>query len=478
MRAASLFLCYALLLAPLPACATDYYLRSSGSDTHRGTSPDEAWQTLRRASSAQFQPGDRLLLEGGASFAGTLELDSQDSGTAERPVTITTFGSAKAQILAGDGFGIIARNVQGIVIENLSIAGSGAATNNGAGVAVVNSLASGEKLNFVRIRHVDASGFGRNASGSDSISLAGCGIFVGGDRGESGYRDVVIEDSTAFDNEYFGILVGGANYPPKDPSNYANEDVTIRRCQAYDNPGDPTFLENHSGNGILLTNTDGGVIEHSQAWNNGGRCYSEKGGPVGIWAWASNRITIQYCESHHNKSPRKDGGGFDFDGGVSNSVMQYNYSHDNDGTGYLLYTHPGSPYRFENNIVRHCVSRDDGRFSHRAAIWIRNDDTGIRNLEVHDNTFIYTPVGDDAGVAFVANTENVRFHHNILITTGDVPLIRQEKNKGLSFEDNLYSAGRGGFRVHWDGKEYTDPQTWRRETAQEENTLLPEEIRH
>src|SRR5690606_18652025 len=99
-------------------------------------------------------------------------------------------------------------------------------------------------------------------------------------------------------------------------------------------------------------------------------------------------------------------------------------------------------------------------------------------LEVHDNTFIYSPVGDDGGVAFVANTENVRFHHNTLITTGEVPLIRQEKNSGLSFEDNLYSASRGGFPGHWDGRENTDRQTWLREAAQEKNTLLPEEIPH
>ncbi len=218
---------------------------------------------------------------------------------------------------------------------------------------------------------------------------------------------------------------------------------------------------------ILLSHTDRGLIEHCEAWNNGERCFSKRGGPVGIWAWAANRITIQYCESHHNRSEYIDGGGFDFDGGVSNSVMQYNYSHDNEGTGYLLYTHEGSPYRFENNVVRHCISRDDGRFAHRAAIWIRDDDKGIRNLEIHDNTFLYSAVGNDGGVVAIANTENVRFHHNFIVAGGDVPLIRADKNTGLRFEENFYSPGRGGFRVVWDGKEYTDLESWRKEAGQE-----------
>lgn len=470
MRAIGLLLFLGTFFLASPGFATDYYLRPTGNDTNAGTSPEQAWKTLDRASRARFQPGDRLLLEGGARFAGTLRLDEEDSGTSARPVTIGSFGEGKAHILAGDGYGVLARNVAGIVIEDLVVSGSGPVTNNGAGVAVANNLSGGGKLAFVRIRRVEASGFGRNESGKEFIRPAGCGIFVGGDpedRGESGYRDVVIEDSRAFDNEYFGILIGSSNYPPKNPSHYANEDVTIRRCQAYDNPGDPSFLENHSGNGILLTHTDRGLIEHSQAWNNGTRCFAESGGPAGIWTWASNRVTIQYCESHHNKSPRKDGVGFDFDGGVTNSVMQYNYSHDNEGTGYLLYTHPGSPYRFENNVVRYCVSRNDGLYNHRAAIWIRNDDKGIRGVEIHHNTFFYSAVGNDGGVAVIANTEDVRFHHNFFIATGDVPLIRQDNNKGLLFENNIYSPGRGGFRILWDGKEYTDAVTWREETGQE-----------
>jgi len=59
-----------------------------------------------------------------------------------------------------------------------------------------------------------------------------------------------------------------------------------------------------------------------------------RGGGVGIWAWDSNDIVIQHNIAHHNRTGSYDGGGFDLDGGVSNSIMHYNLSYENDGSGY------------------------------------------------------------------------------------------------------------------------------------------------
>ena len=41
----------------------------------------------------------------------------------------------------------------------------------------------------------------------------------------------------------------------------------------------------------------------------------------------------QYCFSHDNKTSPEglDGGGFDFDGGITNSLMQYNLAMNNEG---------------------------------------------------------------------------------------------------------------------------------------------------
>ena len=117
---------------------------------------------------------------------------------------------------------------------------------------------------------------------------------------------------------------------------YAHTDFYVGNCSVYRNAGIPG-KGSHSGNGIVLAQVDGALIERCRAYENGGLNDYEGGGPVGIWVWDANRVVMQFNESHHNRTgSSKDGGGFDLDGGVRNSTVQYNYSHDNDGPGYLL----------------------------------------------------------------------------------------------------------------------------------------------
>ena len=85
-------------------------------------------------------------------------------------------------------------------------------------------------------------------------------------------------------------------------------------------------------------------------------------GPVGIWAWMSDHVKIQYCISYKNRTSRggKDGGGFDLDGGVTNSLIQYCLSYENEGAGYGLFQYPGAS-DWSNNIIRYSVSINDAR---------------------------------------------------------------------------------------------------------------------
>jgi hypothetical protein len=80
--------------AALPEGATAYYVDcTAGSDSHSGRSPAEAWRTLSRASRAPLQPGDRLLLKRGCTWAGSLLIRS--SGTAAANIVVGTYGSGE-----------------------------------------------------------------------------------------------------------------------------------------------------------------------------------------------------------------------------------------------------------------------------------------------------------------------------------------------------------------------------------------------
>jgi hypothetical protein len=444
--------------------AADYHLSPSGNDQDVG-SRAKPWKTIAKINAVKFAPGDRVLFEGGQVFKGNAVFTAEDAGTASRPVTVGSYGKGRATIEAGYGVAILVENAGGFVIRDLMVRGADRTKNKSSGVHVVNRLPRTTKLKYIRIDNVEAADFGY------------AGIMVQGgapDKSQSGYNDVRITRCVAHGNAYYGIYVTGAW--DSAATDYAHSNVYVGYCKAYDNPGDPTFFENHSGNGILIDYIDGGVMEWCVAYNNGYLCDSKKGGPVGLWTHASNNVLIQYNEAFNNRTGKSvDGGGFDFDGGVSNSVLQYNYSHDNDGAGYLLYVYSGAPYTFRNNICRYNISVNDGRKNHYGGIWLGNDGSGVSDLEIYNNTVVISPhSGATPKAIFVRDTVNVRFRNNLLVSTGGVPVVEIPKDQpGLLFQGNNYWAADGKLRIQWEGKTYESLDAWRAATGQETVSGLP-----
>ena len=121
-----------------------------------------------------------------------------------------------------------------------------------------------------------------------------------------------------------------------------------------------------------------------------------------------------------------DGGGFDLDGGVTNSVLQYNYSHDNDGAGYLVYSYPDAPYTCRNNTVRYNISQNDGRKHHFGAILVGGD---LRDTNIYNNTLYVSPdcpillltnstTGATPCALILSGGKNTRCFNNIILTIG------------------------------------------------------------
>lgn len=451
-----------LAAAATHAHAADYYISGDGDDANPGTSQAHPWRTVARANRGSFRPGDRLLFHAGERFTGNLVLDAgDDAADWAYPLIVASYGRGRARLHAGTGTGVRIENLGGVVVKDLIVTGDGRGANRGSGIKFVNTLPGSVKLRFVRVENIEASGFGRE------------GIFVGGearDKSKSGFRDVQITNAVAHKNVYYGINVAGVW--DEKATTYANEQVRVAHCRAYDNSGDPTYLKNHSGSGIILDDVNGGVIEHSVAYNNGFLCHNKGGGPVGIWAHSSNDITIQFCASYHNRTGRGlDGGGFDFDGGVTNSLMQYNYSAYNDGPGYLLYAYRGAPHTFANNVVRYNISDSDARKNRYSAFYVVNDGSGVRNLDIYQNTVIMRPSPSGSPKAIIVNrTENVRFRNNLLVSTGGVPLLEIGGDQpGLKFQGNNYWTSGAAFLIRQDTRAYDSLAAWRAATGQETN---------
>ena len=98
--------------------------------------------------------------------------------------------------------------------------------------------------------------------------------------------------------------------------------------------------------------------------------------------------------------------------------MQYNYSHDNAGAGYLLSQFP-SARNFEDNVVRLNISENDGRTNGGGITTI-----GVDESEVYNNTVYIGPRADGSLplAAEAKRTSEVDFRNNLFVPTGGASL--------------------------------------------------------
>jgi hypothetical protein len=422
------------------------------SKAHPATAPG----TRSRANRQALAPSDRLLFRAGDAFDGNLVVKVNGSPSAKYPITIGSYGNGKATIRAGNGTGVAVQDTGGLVVRDLMVEGKERRTNQGSGVLILNTLPGGTRLDFIRVENVEARGFGK-----DGIAVAGAAT----DNSRSGFQDVKITGCRASDNAYVGIHVYGKHdYYAKT---YSNRNLAIVDCMAYENPGDPDYVDNHSGNGIMLHDVDGGLIDGSTAYGNGNLCRAKGGGPVGIWAWSTRKLIIQNCVSTRNRTGGSyDGGCFDFDGGVSESIMQYNYSAENDGAGFMVFDFGAAPFRLADNIIRFNISENDGRKNNYAGIVIKSLGEPIERVHVYHNTVFVSssPSGRASPAAvFVDKVKDCRFHNNLLITAGGCRLFEVGHDQsGLFIQGNHYWATDNRFLIRQGAKEVSSLSDWRR----------------
>jgi hypothetical protein len=440
-----------------PASATDYYVSVTGVDSRDGTSPATAWRTIQRVNNQRFAAGDRILFEAGQTFSGNLYFDGAERGTSAAPIVVSSYGAGRATIYAADGDGILLYQTAGYEITNLYVVGSGSTTNVGNGIFFDNDLPGDVLLPYVRIDRVDAVRFGES------------GILIGGDVGASGYKDVRITNVIASDNRMQGIFVYAAQ-----PN--VHQGVYIGTSQSFRNSG-MAGLAFNSGNGITVSGVDGGTIERCIAHDNGWLSDASNG-PIGIWTFHSTRVVIQYNESYANKTGgTKDGGGFSLDQSTSNSLLQYNYSHDNAGAGLLL-AHKPDDLTHSGNVVRYNVSQNDARRNNYAAfhVWGR-----IRNAEVYNNTVYVKSSSTGAPRAVYIKNLSIETHdvqhlhirNNLFVTTSTVRLVEVTATQldgavDLRFENNAYFSSGATPRYVWGATTHSSLAAWRLATGQEQ----------
>jgi Right handed beta helix region len=420
-----------LLVAALTACqyslistpqiilkpSSTYYLDTSGSDTNDG-SKLKPWKTITKLNLTQLKPGDTVCFAGAQTFNGSILLGANDKGSKENPIVLTSNGNNNATIDAGGATALTVYQTSYINITSIHFTGSGRKTGNTKDGVIINSS------HHIYIDSLSISGFQKS------------GLLV------YSSSDADINRVYAHDNGFAGILING------ESNKNDCRNISVRHCFAENNPGDPTNFTNHSGNGILAGFCRNVTIENCSATNNGWDMPRVGNGPVGIWAYEADSVLIQHCISYRNKtSPgASDGGGFDLDGGVTNSTIQYCLSYENQGSGFGIFQYSGAS-NWYNNTVRFNISENDGAVTAKCAgmlIWNSSGDSSqFRDFLFYNNS-IYNAKAPAIAYAGESKNAGFRFYNNIFV--GNDSIITGKETNSTYLGNNWYSL-KSGFNI-------------------------------
>lgn len=441
-----------------------YYVSPSGNNASNGLSPQTAWQTIGKVNGSTFANGDRILFEGGATFSGAIVAPS--GGESGYPITFGSYGTGRAIISSGTSYGFVSHDKAGLIVRDLIFVGT-VSTNRG--ILIQNEIVG--RLSYVRVLNCQVSGYGW-----DGIFIAG-GPLVGYGPGIAGFEDVLIEGCEVFDctsvipdvafQVSAGIMVGGsyglALYAP------SNKNVTIQDCSSHDNPGSTSV--NWTGTGIIIGQTDGGLIYNCTADNNGAASLSTLGnGTVGIWTADARNITIDGCTSTNTHSLSGDGDGFDMDGGCIDCTIQNCHAEGNKGAGYLVFSYTDGYVTGNDNCkVINCTG-----INNSGAANVVVGGSIQTNFTISGNTLIQDGVAGTPCVQIIPGgtiSGSIEDNTFILTVAGQVFNYATDNPSHVTFIGNRYLAS-GSYTIFWNSISYASLAAWQHATGQDQGAAV------
>ena len=372
------FLVISLLLIATQLYGQNYYVDiQNGNDDNSGFSPTEAWQTLRQVNITTFKPGDSILFHAGQVWEGMLF--PRGSGEEGRPIVISKYGQKGRPVIHGghadpmyfEGVKtiqtVLLQNQQYWVISDLEI------TNmpdnrirnfkdNGEekrrGIFVVASD-TGE-LRSITIKN----NYVHHVKGDDTKDFRGSGgimLSVLGKKKPSFFNGVYILNNCIYMVNRTGIGLSSCWQRRSREGEYpyawmdemgpyqANLNVVIRGND----------LQSIGGDGIVPQTSFKALIEYNKVNGAASRSLSYN---VGLWAWNSDSVLIQYNEVCNTRTVR-DGMAFDNDAYSVGHICQYNFTKNNKG-GFILfhgYAYEVPDAMNEGHIIRYNISINDGK---------------------------------------------------------------------------------------------------------------------
>ncbi len=427
-RSLQMLICAFSAIVRAAQAATYHLDASAGNDSADGLKPATAWQTLAKANSVVFLPGDSLLLKSGATWTGRLL--PQGSGTSAARIVIDRYGQGPKPVIHGGGVagGAVALvNGQYWTIRNLAVTNHGTSEPKKMGILIRNDCAG--TLRGIEVRDCDihdvAGVMDNYIDGKESGGIV-FQVTASNLTKPSKWDGIVIAGNTIRNVRRSGILLQSLWInKPRDPnSSWGGHGPYLPSTNIR---VEGNTLEDIGGDGIIPWCVKGSVIERNLVRRSNNNTLGQ--GHAGIWPYFCEDVIMQFNEVSETKTAH-DGMAFDFDNSNQRCIYQYNYSHDNEG-GFLNMCCDGNA---NGNIARYNISQNDGCIPGSRVFLVHGD--GNHGYQIHNNTIFIrngNPTVFHQGAASTGS--DITFRNNIFINQGTGSFTAPA---GCRFEKNLY----------------------------------------
>ncbi|MEJ7830721.1 MAG: right-handed parallel beta-helix repeat-containing protein, partial [Segetibacter sp.] len=394
-----------------------------------------------------FKPGDNIAFKSGQRFIGVLAISS--SGKQNAPIVYTTYDGNEPAVIdgSGDSVAIYIYNQQHLELKNLAVTnyrkGTLGVTDLFNGIYIVNEDAGTlHHFHFDRIRvfDVNSTHIAKDEGKTDQSRFhGGVQVYTRGNKVQSNFNDVLITNST-FENlsrtgfnfrsdwddraaySKFGDSIGKGltdNWIP-------NTNVVFRK----------NVFKNIAGNGLIVRVAKDALIEHN-LFDSCGKIISGNA----VFNFNTDSTIYQFNEAKNTiyNEGDTDARGIDSDYRTKNTIIQYNYLHNNQLGGVTATGGPGvgdNPVNFNiGTIIRYNIIENNARqgayFSGR-----------VEGLQVYNNVFYADSNYKDVVVLklnrWTVYPNGASFRNNIFYYKGSNPTYSFGSSTNVSFDHNIY----------------------------------------
>lgn len=407
---------------PCSVMAKDYYVACQASAAGDG-SQSSPYATLAQINGQTLKPGDKVLFTSGTVCKGTFK--PKGSGSDSQPVIIGKSGTGKRPLIDGNGAhdAILIENMSNVTLQDLEVinAANPGSERNGVQLRLEDY---GESKNITvknMVIHNIRGGDNKKISGSSGIHVS-----VMGTNSPSFFDNLLIANNSVYDVDRSGIYFKSLwNKRPevgKQDTSGVGPWTPSTRVVIRGNT-----LNSIAGDGIKVDTAQGTLIEKNTL---AGFQLRSKEANAGIWAFNTQDVTMQYNDVSGGGNSH-DGMSFDADGAAMNTLIQYNYSHNNGGGLLLLCPYSGAVTN--NTVVRYNVSYNDKTRLFQVC------PGSSKGNKIYNNTIYHD--GQDA-VRFFQNDKSplveIEWSNNIVVNKGPRMELLPSSSQKFTFSNNNF----------------------------------------